>query len=454
MATTNRETDDRVDRLDVRPLVDGDVDALGVLCDRQSSESLRRQFFDPTPPTRARLDRLATQDDGHRVALAALAGDTLVGAAGYGCALGDDGAEAWLFVDEAVADPQVGLRLLTELAAIARAAGIRVLRVDLHPRDRALLEMLDTAPLHTERHIHSGVVTVAAHLDGPSVTARPGPAPGNAAALPFRSVLVPVDCSPFAERAVAVGDWLAHRLGAELHVASAVADDPWWDDRYLTRLSTTYHHATAHSWADGDVAGRVARLATELGPTVLCAATHGRSRSASVAGSTFLAIARATRAPLVAVGQEARAPRERDLPVVACVDGSPASESALGDAAVWARHLGLDITLLTVADAGAGPDAARVRLGGPDEDAEAYLDRLATRPELSGLRVTTEVLSDRVAPHHAIADRLARRPATLVALASRSRTGLHRMAVGSEAARIVRASPVPVLLHRVGADDA
>ena len=35
----------------------------------------------------------------------------------------------------------------------------------------------------------------------------------------------------------------------------------------------------------GDVPGGVARLARDVGPTVLCAATHGRSRSASAHSS-------------------------------------------------------------------------------------------------------------------------------------------------------------------------
>jgi nucleotide-binding universal stress UspA family protein len=448
MATTPPEKDHPADRLDVRLLVGGDVDGLAALCARQSPDSVRRQFLDLTPLNRARLRRLAAQDAGRGAALVALAGGSLVGATGYERAAGEDVGEAWLFVDEAVADPEVGLRLLTELAATVPAA-VRSLLVDVDPRDRPLLEALDAAPLHTERHVHCGVVTVTVHLDVPSAPTGTPRAPGDPATLPCRSVLVPVDCSPFAERAVAVGDWLARSLGAELHVATAVGDDPWWDDRYLTRLSAAHHDARAHSWTGRDVAGGVAALAAELAPTVLCAATHGRSRTASVAGSTFLAIAKATPAPLVAVGQEAHVPAERGRPVVACVDGSQASESVLGDAAAWARRLGLDVVLLTVADAGAGPDAARVRPGRPGEHAGEYLDRLATRPELSGLRVATEVLSDRVAPHHAIADRLARAPATLVALASHARTGLHRMVVGSEAARIVQASPVPVVIHRV-----
>ena len=440
-------------QLEVRPLDDEDVGQLDALCKRQSSDSLRRQFFDPAPPTRDRLDRLTAHDDGRGVAIVALAGGTLVGAARYDRVDAGDSAEAWVFVDEAVADPEVDVRLLTELARIAREAGIRRLLVEVHPLDRELLETLDATPLHTERHLHCGIVTVTVHLDPASSRARPQG--GDPAALLCRSVLVPVDCSPFAEKAVAAGDWLARRLGAELHVATGVlAHDPWWDDRYLARIRSTYRRAQTHLWRHSDIAGGVASLADDIGPTVLCAATHGRSRSASVVGSTFLAIARATDVPVVAVGQEARPPQAADLPIVACVDGSVASESVLPGAATWARRLGVPLDLVTVADADGGPDAEPVRFGGARRDAAEYLEELLARSELAGLTAKAEVLSDRVAPHHAIADRLARRPATLVALASRARTGLGRMLVGSEAARIIQVSPVPVLVHRVAGGGA
>jgi nucleotide-binding universal stress UspA family protein len=453
MPTTTHRTPAGSRRLEVRPLDKEDVEQLDALCQRQSSDSLRRQFFDPSPPTRDRLDRLTAQDDDRRVALVAVAGGALVGAARYDRLDAGDSADAWLFVDEAVADPQVEVRLLTELARIAREAAIRRLLVEVHPLDRELLETLDAAPLHTERHLHCGIVTVTVRLD--PVAPRARPEVGDPAALLCRSVLVPVDSSPFAETAVAAGDWLARRIGAELHVATAVlAHDPSWDDHYLARLRSTYRRAQTHRWTHPDIAGGVARLAAAVGPTVLCAATHGRSRSASVFGSTFLAIARATNAPLVAVGQEARPPHAPELPIVVCVDGSVASESVLPGAATWARRLGVPLDLVTVADADGGPDAEPVRFGAARRDAAAYLEELLARPELAGLTAGAEVLSDRVAPHHAIADRLARRPATLVALASRARTGLGRMLVGSEAARIVQSSPVPVLVHRVAAGGA
>jgi nucleotide-binding universal stress UspA family protein len=132
--------------------------------------------------------------------------------------------------------------------------------------------------------------------------------------------------------------------------------------------------------------------------------------------------------------------------VLACLDGSPQSETILTAAAAWARRLGTALTLVTVADAAGGAD--RAPAGSPK--AGDYLDGLLDRPELRSLPVSTEVLSNFVAPHRAIADRLAREPATLVALASRTRSGISRMLVGSEAARIIHASPVPVVVQRGG----
>jgi nucleotide-binding universal stress UspA family protein len=94
-----------------------------------------------------------------------------------------------------------------------------------------------------------------------------------------------------------------------------------------------------------------------------------------------------------------------------------------------------------------GPDVATGRSAFGPTDPVAYLDAVLHRPDLAGLSVDTEVLWETTSPHTAILERLGRRPASLVAVASHTRTGLSRLLLGSEAAAIVHGSPVPVLVH-------
>jgi nucleotide-binding universal stress UspA family protein len=268
----------------------------------------------------------------------------------------------------------------------------------------------------------------------------------------IRTVMVPLDGSPLAERALAPAAWLAGRLHAELHVvvADVARDERWWFERYLEHCLADHPGTTAHRTDDQDIARAVRDMAEGVGPSVVCAATHGRGRTAGLTGSTFLSFVRSRSAPVVAVGPSATIPVGKGLPVVVCVDGTPASEAAVAPAAAWARRLGLHLTVLTVGSIGVhpiGPDVTTGRSAFGPTDPDAYVDAILHRPELAGLSVDFEVLWDLTSPHKAILQRLHRRPASLVAVASHARTGISRLVLGSEAAGIVHGSPVPVLVH-------
>jgi nucleotide-binding universal stress UspA family protein len=273
--------------------------------------------------------------------------------------------------------------------------------------------------------------------------------------LDCRTVLVPLDGSAGAERALPTAGWLARRLDAELHVLAAEVgrSDAWWYDRYLDELRAAHPEvARAGGVPDSDVAHAVHQAARRVGPTVVCLATQGRGRTAALLGSTFSAVVSGHGEPLVAVG-----PLVRQAPtdtvggrIVACVDGTPSSAGILPDAAAWARRLGMTLSIVTVAEPAPPawvPRALRGRAFGPLDDPDDHLRELAGRPELAGLAVDTQVLWDAVGPDVGIFDHLARRPATLLAVGAHPRAGLARVALGSEAARIVHGSPVPVLVR-------
>jgi nucleotide-binding universal stress UspA family protein len=142
------------------------------------------------------------------------------------------------------------------------------------------------------------------------------------------------------------------------------------------------------------------------------------------------------------------APLEVDR-LVACVDGTPRSESGLTVATAWARALGMKLTLVTVAEPCPPPErigAPWRRHHGPDEDADDYIRRLGEAWELEAPGLDTFVVYDPISAASGMRDYLAAHPTGLVAVTSRLRDRLPHLIFGSGAAAIVHASNAPVLV--------
>lgn len=272
--------------------------------------------------------------------------------------------------------------------------------------------------------------------------ARSAASPSGPVEAAYTSVLVPLDGSEVAERALVPARRLAHAFGATVHVVSnARRDDRWWYERYLDQLGERVAGTTAHVSDESDPAAAVVATARSLDPCLVCLATHGRSRSATIVGSTFAGITGRRAAPLVAVGPRAlvdAGDEGADAPglLLVCVDGTASSEQVVPLAAAWARRLGWPITLMTAAD----PVLV-------DRDLEAYLREVAGRPELAGMTVGQRVLWGMEYPHTMIGHCAEREPTALLVATTHARTGLARAVLGSEVARIIHDSPVPVLVQ-------
>jgi nucleotide-binding universal stress UspA family protein len=260
----------------------------------------------------------------------------------------------------------------------------------------------------------------------------------------YTSVLVPLDGSKTAERALAPGDRLAKLLGAALHVVVGAVrrDERWWCETYVDRLRSHGMDVTAHLSDEHDAATAIASTARQLDPCLVCLATRGRSRSASIVGSTFASVVGRDDASLVAIGP--RVTGGDDVAagehLAVCLDGSGLAEQAVTLAAAWARRLGWRVSLVTAADPVLMPRSGRA-------DPDAYLCDVAARPELAGLDVDTRVLWGFAYPHVLVGQYLDADPTDLVVATTRARAGLARAALGSEVARIVHRSPVPVLVQ-------
>jgi nucleotide-binding universal stress UspA family protein len=139
--------------------------------------------------------------------------------------------------------------------------------------------------------------------------------------------------------------------------------------------------------------------------------------------------------------------------IVIPLDGSPRAELILSQVAKILRRKDSRIVLLRVVDI---PEISRFEharratyetvRGAERAEAHRYVHELARRFEDGGIRVQARIAEGPAAG--TILDVAKEEEATLIAMTTHGRTGLPRWFAGSVAEKVVRASPVPVLLVR------
>jgi nucleotide-binding universal stress UspA family protein len=141
--------------------------------------------------------------------------------------------------------------------------------------------------------------------------------------------------------------------------------------------------------------------------------------------------------------------------VLVPLDGSEQAEQALPLASRIIRHSGGTLLLLRVIDtandvrmfpaelSALAPDGTME----PDlRDATTYLARIATVPEMRGLKLSLGIVSGKAAS--GILDVTQEQQADLIVMRSHGSTGAKRWIMGSVAQKVARHSPVPVLIVR------
>ena len=278
----------------------------------------------------------------------------------------------------------------------------------------------------------------------------------------YEHILVPLDGSALAGAAIPTAHAIAERLGAEVHAISVASSDGMTEslrEQSLGTISPESNEVRVRVVVGEDPAASIVEQARELGSTLICMSTHGRGRVAgAVLGSVARAVFHRAKAPLVAVGPFADRPPPFTYRwpdplainrVVACVDGSQASEQVLPIAAGWARLLGASLSILTVAEPAApvgGVTRTRSGCYEPDGDPDAYVARLADQLRTAGIDAHAVVVHDPISPAEGVKAHLATEMAGLVIVTTRARGGLRRLLLGADAAAIVRASLAPVLV--------
>jgi len=299
-----------------------------------------------------------------------------------------------------------------------------------------------------------------------------------------RTVLLPLDGSPFAERALPFATALARRSGGTLRLALVHRLPAPPATRDAVRVYAAMENAVRkaeHAYLRGIAAraaatlgrpvrsvileGPVARAlqdhAHDIGADLVVMTTHGRGPvQRAWLGSVTDRLVRSLEVPLLLVpppgpAGEAKAGEPTIARVLVPLDGSPRAEAALAPAAAVARLFNAELQLVQIVapvvvvteppalPTGLDDELTAIRKGA----AQDYLDDLADRLRTEGLPATaTAVLGAGAA---ATLLELARPgQIDLVAIATHGRAGVPRLLLGSVADKLVRAAELPVLVCR------
>jgi nucleotide-binding universal stress UspA family protein len=254
-----------------------------------------------------------------------------------------------------------------------------------------------------------------------------------------RTVIVPLDGSEFAERALCVADPLADRLGMGIRLLTTAWDGEHLEpEHYLERVAANRTGAVEVEVIHDRGAADAITLAAGTEPGgVVCMTTHGRGRVRwALLGSVAETVLGATTHPTILVGRRCRADwLDHGEGIVVAVDGSHASVASVPTACEWAAALDLDVWLVMVLhplDVAAAEHAPRV------------LEPLAEQVRARGLTAHPLVARGTFAAG-AFVDAAESVPAAMVVTATEARTGIDRAVLGSFTMATVGLVQCPVL---------
>jgi len=296
-------------------------------------------------------------------------------------------------------------------------------------------------------------------------------------------ILVPLDGSPLAERALACAMELGRSLPAELVLLRAISFPPDFretlDDVGLKTVAIMEQlKAEANDYlrevsgelrgADLSVRGVVRHgpaaevivdYAAQTDIQQIVMATHGytgisRWAHGSVAERVLqsagvpVLLVRAQERELIGSGEAMRLRR-----ILVPLDGSTTAEQVLPPATLIAKAVSAEIVLLRVSVVyllgslvGEWIQPLEGDLATADQHAKSYLDRVAGRLAGQGIEVSTTVQIGAVA--ESIVQYAETQQMDLIAMCTHGRTGVGRWTLGSVADRVLRAGSIPVLLVR------
>ena len=263
-------------------------------------------------------------------------------------------------------------------------------------------------------------------------------------------VVVPLDGTPNAERAIVPAMDLARRVGSMVRLVSAVEDDDETESQlsYLRATAAALHDPLEHTQPNVEVRtdpGVVSTLADDRGHnTTVCMAT-----SASIfhldhyTGSMAEKVVRRSHRPTVLVGPNVEDHTVLDVGrIVVSVDGSERSEMAVPIAMWCGAALDVPVWLVQVFEPGRVEGLQKAVASGDAVDT-AYLRNLAQENHVDGVSVQWENLHSRK-PAHALVEYAG--DDGLLVMATHGRTGWSRLTMGSVTTHVVKHAERPVIV--------
>ncbi len=266
----------------------------------------------------------------------------------------------------------------------------------------------------------------------------------------YTTVIVPLDGSELAERALVPAAEVARSTGAALVPVMVLHDEASERHRaYVEEKVAAMGVPTQPPYLiPADDPAECIANAGEAPESLVVMTTHGSSGLRRVVlGSVGEKALRLLCRPMLMIGPSYRpetpmAGGKLLLPI----DGSEPAEVILPVAAAWARELDLQPWVVTVQDPEADGAAAEAT-GQGDVVESSTARRVAADLGALGVSAEWEVLHG-AHPAGPIVTHALTLPASVIAMTTHGRTGLARVAVGSTAAQVLHEAPCPVLLMR------
>lgn len=305
----------------------------------------------------------------------------------------------------------------------------------------------------------------------------------------YKSILVPLDGSTFGEYALPIAKSIARRAGAALqlvhvhvptpaqYIDGAVIFDEALEaknkeqeraylDNVVDRLGTSAEVPVTTLLLDepGSVVDSLNNQVKATGAGLVVMSTHGRGTLTRFwLGSVADEFVRRAEKPILLIRPPETAETSPDLSqepafqhILIPLDGSVRSEQMLEHAVTLGKLTQADYTLLSVILPVIPPSSPRTDytmtierqlLKQQQDEAQTYLDGIAERLRLRSFQVQTRIVTHRH-PATAILEDAKAHGIDLIAMETHGYGGLKRLFIGSVADKVLRGSPVPLLLHR------
>ena len=296
----------------------------------------------------------------------------------------------------------------------------------------------------------------------------------------YRSVIVPLDGSAFAENALPAAAMLAREFGATLclvhvHVpmppahlfevplvaeANFEAEVQNRIHEYLVTVADQYKapgQKIETSYSTGNVVPELRTAIEKHSGDLVVMTTHGRGGMARFwIGSTADQLVRETHVPILLLRPESETAADLAQPnfqrVLVTLDGSRESEQILPHAIALGQPGCTEMRLLRVVSPRVpiiypAPRIETRRSDDLEQQALTYLGGIATDLEPNRVRVTVDVITH-LNPAMAVLEYAKRESIDLIAMATHGRGGVRRMLLGSVADKVLRGAMTPMLLLR------